>query len=191
MGYYCSVCKETISQNDYDLSTANIGAALCLNHQKVVTLQAVKLSKALKNLHIEHVLEYFDGFKHVDLAFLNAKIYVELDGSQHAFNPQQACIDDDRDQYSLRDGFITKRYPNSYIDSDVDSLALSIAFIANKRRSEFLDNKERRVNENLILPKETTIINNASSEITNNKKSIWKILKDSVYTISEKLENFE
>jgi very-short-patch-repair endonuclease len=168
MGYHCSICKEPISKNDFERSMTNIGAALCLNHQRVVTPQAIKLSKALKNLHIDHQLEFFDGFKHVDLAIPNAKMYIELDGTQHAFNPQQACIDDDRDQYSMRDGFITKRYPNSYIDSDVDSIALSIATVVYKRRNEFLNIKEKE-----------------------GKKGIWKSLRDKVYSVSEKLENFE
>ena len=108
MGYYCSVCNETIRKIDFENSMRDKGTALCMNHQRTVTLQALKLSNALKT-HVKHVLEYNDGFKHVDIAIESAKIYIELDGSQHAFSPEQICADDERDKYSLKDGFVTKK----------------------------------------------------------------------------------
>ena len=195
MRYYCSVCKETINKDDYKCSMANIGIALCMQHQKVVTPQAVKLSKALKNLHIEHILEYFDGFKHIDLAILNAKVYIELDGSQHAFTPQQVCIDDDRDQFSVRDGFVTKRYPNSYIDSDVDKVALGIALLVNKRRSDLLDEEQTQTilrAQVVTQPKQ----NISQSQVVGKKekpkrKKLMSRFKNAVVNVSEKLENFE
>lgn len=194
MQYYCSVCKETISRNDYQYSITRTGTALCSRHQRVVTPQAVKLSKALKSLHIENTLEYSDGFKHVDLAILNAKIYIELDGSQHAFDPQQVCIDDDRDQYSIKDGFITKRYPNAYIDSDVDRIALGIAFLVNKRLNDQLD-KERiesaSTSQVVKQPMHDPPKNNISKKQKRKNKGILRGIRDTVTNVSEKLENFE
>lgn len=80
------------------------GKALCMTHQKTVTPQALKLSKALNNLDIKHKLEYDDGFKHVDIAIEWAKLYLELDGAQHAFSPKQMCADDERDKHSQKQG---------------------------------------------------------------------------------------
>ena len=119
-------------------------------------------------MDIKHTLEYDDGFKHVDIAIQWAKLYLELDGSQHAFSPEQMCTDDDRDKHSLKDGFVTKRIPNIWIDVDVDKLALSIATLANKRYREILEN-ERKVTLTGIV----------------------KIVVNTARKLSEKLENFE
>lgn len=141
--FFCSVCKENISGQVYDFSMNHFGSALCMNHQKTVTPQALKLSKALTDMGLKHQLEHDDGFKHVDIALEWAKLYLELDGSQHAFSPKQMCADDERDKHSLRDGFVTKRIPNIWIDRDVDKLAVSIATLANKRYREILDNEKK------------------------------------------------
>jgi very-short-patch-repair endonuclease len=166
--YVCSICKESISENVSRFSTDRFGASLCMNHQKTVTPQALKLSKALKDMDVKHTLEYDDGFKHVDIAIEWAKLYLELDGSQHVFSPKQMCTDDERDKHSLEDGFVTKRIPNIWIDKDVDRLALSIATLANKRYREILKN-EKKVTLTGIMK---TVISTARK-------------------LSEKLENFE
>jgi very-short-patch-repair endonuclease len=168
MSYYCYVCKKTINQKEYDYSINNNGIALCSNHQKTVTPHALKLSKALNNLRIEHKLEHGDGFKHVDIAIEFARLYVELDGSQHVLSPKQMLADDERDKHSLKAGFITKRIPNNAIEMDVDSVATGIAMLAHKRYKEITEEKK--------------------------KHSIRGIMKNVIKTtrnISEKLENFE
>jgi very-short-patch-repair endonuclease len=168
MRYYCCVCKDTISKNVYEYSMKNNGVALCLNHQKTVTPQALKLSKALNNIGVKHVLEYDDGHKHVDMAIEWAMIYIELDGSQHAFDPKQMCADDERDMHSLRKGFVTKRIPNLWIDQNVEGLAVSIASLANKRYKTILENQRK-----------------------SNVTGFLKDIVNTARTFSEKLENFE
>lgn len=163
--YFCSVCKEKISSQVYDFSTKRFGSALCMNHQKTVTPQALKLSNALDNLDVEHKLEYDDGFKHVDIAIQWAKLYLELDGGQHAFSPKQMCTDDERDKHSQKAGFTTKRIPNAWVDKDVDRLALSIASLANKRYREILESEK--------------------------KHSLTGIMKSIISKLSEQLENYE
>jgi very-short-patch-repair endonuclease len=167
-GYSCSVCKDNISNQVYDYSMNHFGAALCRNHQKTVTPHALKLSNALNNMDVKHTLEYNDGFKHVDIAIEWAKLYLELDGSQHAFSPKQMCTDDERDKHSLRDGFVTKRIPNIWIDKDADKLALSVATLANKRYREILENDKKFTFTGFMK----TVISTARK-------------------LSEKLENFE
>lgn len=166
----CYVCKETVTEQVNDYSMQHYGETLCINHQKTVTRQALKLSNALTKLDVKHLLEYDDGFKHVDIAIEWAKIYLELDGSQHAFSPNQMCADDERDKYSLKDGFITKRIPNIWIDKDVDKMAYSIATLANKRYREIIENQKKHPFDISGIVK--TVINKAR-------------------TLSEKLENFE
>lgn len=182
MGYYCVICKETISKRDYEGSMQYNGAPLCVKHQKTVTPQALKLSKALDRFDIKHILEYDDGFKHVDIAIEWAKIYIELDGSQHAFSPKQMCADDERDKYSLNDGFVTRRFANIWVDQDVDRLALSIATLANKRYREILENTQKNQKK-------------ATGKANNKREfgvgSFMKNLTNTARTISEKLENFE
>jgi len=172
--YYCYVCKESVTDQINDYSVKQYGATLCINHQKIVTRQTIRLSDALNKLDVKHILEYNDGFKHIDIAIEWAKIYLELDGSQHAFSPNQMCADDERDKNSLKQGFVTKRIPNIWIDKDVDKLALSVATLANKRYREILE-KQSKVEKQ----KKNTLTNIVKSAIT------------SVRTLSEKLENFE
>jgi very-short-patch-repair endonuclease len=125
------------------------GKALCMTHQRThqkaplypsqeskVTPQAIRLSKALHDLRVEHELEHYDGYKHVDIAIPSARLYLELDGTQHAFNPKQMIADDERDKYSQKSGWTTKRIPNGWIDKDVDRLASSIAILVRKRENE-------------------------------------------------------
>ena len=87
-----------------------------MNHQKTVTPQALKLSKALKSFDVRHTLEYSDGHKHVDIAIESAKLYLELDGSQHAYSTKQMLADDSRDGHSHKAGYTTKRIPNAWVD---------------------------------------------------------------------------
>ena len=121
------------------------GKALCIMHQKThaypnehkkVTPQARRLSRALKDLHVCHELEYYDGYKHVDIAIPSARLFLELDGTQHGFNPKQMIADDERDKYSQNAGWTTKRIPNVWIDKNVNKLANSIAILVRKRENE-------------------------------------------------------
>jgi very-short-patch-repair endonuclease len=123
------------------------------------------LSKALDSFEVKHELEYDDGHKHVDIAIEWAKLYLELDGSQHGLSPKQMCADDERDKHSLKEGFVTKRIPNIWVEKDVDRLALSIATLANKRYRELLENES--------------------------KVTLTGIVKSVFNKLSETLENFE
>lgn len=79
------------------------------------TYYTKKLNKELKRRGWNTKEEFFDGYKKVDIAILNAKLYIEVDGSQHNWNYKQALRDLQRDYYSLEDGFITIHVPNSLI----------------------------------------------------------------------------
>ena len=142
MPYYCSVCKETISKSVFEYSMDKFGKALCRDHQKTVTTQALKLSEALNEKGVNHTLEYDDGFKHVDIAIEWAKLYLEIEGEQHLYNPKQIITDYKRDNYSLKDGFYTIRIPNTIIQKDVRSVAECVADLASLRHREISNNQK-------------------------------------------------
>jgi len=121
-----------------------LGKALCMNHQKTVSPQAIKLSNALKKRGINHKLEYSDGYKHVDIAINWAKLYIELEGKQHGFSAKQMIADDERDKYSQKDGYATKRIANEWVDQNVNKLANSISVLAKKRYREIKENEENK-----------------------------------------------
>ncbi len=141
--YFCSVCKESMSGQVYDFSIKHYGSALCMKHQKTVTPQALKLSRSLKSFNVEHKLEQYDGYKHVDIAIESAKLYLELDGSQHVFSTKQMLADDDRDKHSQRAGYTTKRIPNAWVDQNVDKLAYNIARLVEKRQNELREQEKK------------------------------------------------
>lgn len=166
--YFCYVCKQTVSEQVYEFSRKRCGAPLCMKHQKTVTPEAIKLSKALKNLEVENTLEQYDGHKHIDIAIESAKLYIELDGMQHAFSSKQMLADDDRDKHSHQAGYTTKRIPNAWVNQNVNKLALNIARLADKRKAEIKE-QESRITVTGIMK---TMINTARK-------------------LSEKLEEFE
>ncbi len=168
--HYCYVCKEIISNHVYDYSTKLLGTALCMRHQKTVTPEALKLSRALKNLEVEHALEAYDGHKHVDIAIESAKLYIELDGAQHGFSSKQMLADDDRDKHSQKAGYDTKRIPNAWVNQNVNGLALSIARLVDKRTNE-------------LKTQEPTV--------TGTVTGIMKLVVKTARKLSQKLEDFE
>ena len=139
-----------------------------MTHQKTVTPEALKLSKALRCLEVEHTLEACDGHKHVDIAIESAKLCIELDGSQHGFSSKQMLADDDRDKNSMRAGYSTKRIPNAWVNQNVNKLALNIARLVTKRQSEIQEQ------ENKIA-----------------FTGIMKTVTSTARKLSEKLDNFE
>ncbi len=71
-------------------------------------------------------MEFFDGYKHVDLFLPEAKINVEVDGDQHLINAEQIIRDFSREYYSERAGYHTLHIPNaealSYCEKIADAL---------------------------------------------------------------------
>ena len=97
------------------------------------TEQVNKLNKALQDNGIETVLEFSDGHKHVDIAILNAKIFIEIDGLHHYTNPKQIEADFKRNHFSDGDDFDTIHIPNIIIEHHCDAVAKAIAEMVKKR----------------------------------------------------------
>lgn len=53
-----------------------------MNRNPIPTKQVHELGEALQKRGIAVVLEHSDGHKHVDIAILSAKIFIEVDSNQ-------------------------------------------------------------------------------------------------------------
>ncbi|MBI2406034.1 MAG: DUF559 domain-containing protein [Candidatus Harrisonbacteria bacterium] len=82
------------------------------------TSYARKLGNLLEGLGWRVEFEKWDGHKHIDIAITDAKTNIEVDGSQHSLNSDQAMADMKRDFYSEQTGFVTKRISNSLLEDD-------------------------------------------------------------------------
>ena len=82
---------------------------------KPETPEEEKLGNLLRGYgwNVRH--QQWDGYKHIDIAIPEAKMNIEVDGSQHNLNSRQALSDQQRDYYSEQKGFKTTRVPNSLL----------------------------------------------------------------------------
>ncbi len=99
----------------------------------IPTKQVIALNQALKKMGIKTELEYCDGHKHVDIAILSAKIYIEIDGLHHFIDPRQIEADFKRNHFSDGDDFKTIHIPNELIDRHLDSIAGAISKVVISR----------------------------------------------------------
>ena len=98
------------------------------------TPQAKDLYERLKENGVDAQLEYWDGYKHVDIGILESKLYIEIDGIQHFTNPKQLKTDLGRDHFSDREGFGTIRIPRLVYDQMPEKIAKAIIKIASDER---------------------------------------------------------
>jgi len=118
----CICCDKWLSDDVYEYSLYKYGAPLCRDCQKIlrennyISVDALILFNCLKDCIKSSVtLEHYDKHKHVDIAILEFKFYIEVDGENHNYDADQALADLMRDYYSFKDGFYTLRVPNSLI----------------------------------------------------------------------------
>jgi very-short-patch-repair endonuclease len=81
------------------------------------TQQARRLGELLKNMGYKVEFEKYDGFKHIDIAIVNRKVNIEVDGGHH-HGKTQALRDLKRTFYSWNKDFVTLRIPNSLTEDD-------------------------------------------------------------------------
>lgn len=95
--------------------------------EKIASKQAKMLYDALCKKGIAAQLEYSDGHKTVDIAILNPRIYIEVDGIQHFTNPEQIMRDFKRYHFSDGDDFSTFYVTNQIIDHYLDEVVNALA----------------------------------------------------------------
>ena len=82
--FYCLECRQPISRGVHEFSQELYGYSLCMRDQFLLgesgaSAHTVDLYLALKARNFPVELEYFDGYKHVDIA-VPGKLYIEVSG---------------------------------------------------------------------------------------------------------------
>lgn len=98
-----------------------------------ITEQTKKLSEALVKLGVDNTLEYFDGHKHIDIAILQSKVFIEVDGLHHFTDPKQIEADFKRNHFSDGDDFDTIHIPNIIIEHHCEAVAKAISELVAKQ----------------------------------------------------------
>ncbi len=135
MKYYpqtgsCQNCSCHIDQKVFDYSIDNYDFALCIpcqhwlqNKIEETTQETINLYFSLRMRGVPAALEKFDGHKTIDIAVVDAKVNIEVDGPQHNLNPKQAFSDLQRTFFAFKKGFFTLRIPNSLVRDNLQETA--------------------------------------------------------------------
>jgi very-short-patch-repair endonuclease len=134
MNNICRICqKEPISDSEIKHSRKEFQISMCYDCQKkaratqnyinakhpnVASNQQVLISLSLNHRGIKNELEYSDGYKRVDIAILDPKIYIEVNGKQHINDAIRLISDIKRTYYSFKDGFLTLHIYNDAINEE-------------------------------------------------------------------------
>jgi hypothetical protein len=84
---HCLECGQPLSRGVYIFSQRIYGHSLCMKDQFLIeesgaTAHTIDLYLALKSRNFPLVLQYFDGYKHVDMA-IPGRLYIEVNGPFH------------------------------------------------------------------------------------------------------------
>ncbi len=112
----CERCEKPLSDEELAFSKKHFYKPLCRKHQP--TPQAWRLGSLLRKRGWFIEYEKFDGYKHIDIAIVEAKVNIEVDGVHHHIDPEQALADLKRAYYSFRKGFLTLRIPNILVSNE-------------------------------------------------------------------------
>ena len=107
------------------------------------TKQVQQLADALRKRGVELEIEHWDGYKHIDIYIPKDKLYIEVDGPRHYTDHVRFVADLNRDYFSFKDGFFTKRITNELIDDHLEEIADAIAYIVN--------NAPNRIGEKVLV----------------------------------------
>lgn len=103
---------------------------------KFASNQAKSLYEALCKRGIDARLEHSDGYKTVDIAILEAHLYIEVDGIQHFTNPEQIMRDFKRSHFSDGDDFRTFYVTNQIIETHLEEVADAIVKVVENIKSK-------------------------------------------------------
>src|SRR5687768_2932568 len=102
----CLECDNKIHKDVHKYSVDNFGIPLCRPCQGWVremegqsTYETICLYFALKERGVPAELEKFDGHKTIDIAVVECKVNIEVDGGHHNYSYKQALADLKRTYY--------------------------------------------------------------------------------------------
>ena len=156
------------------------------NRKPEPTPEARRLGELLKSMGYNVEFEKYDGFKHIDIAIVNKKVNIEVDGSQH-HGTKQALRDLKRTFYSWDKNFVTLRIPNSLTKDDtIEETARYIDKFLKKDRIQLgREIKEEYIEEgnpfwedvNNFVNGVNNIINNVSNAVDSVSKTFRNAFK--------------
>lgn len=124
------------------------------------TYYAQRIINELGKRGIKAIPEYSDGHKCVDIYIPEAKLDIEVDGSHHTRDVEQALRDLLRTKFSLEQGRRTIRIPNSLVYNHPEKVADIIREIVDKDKKK--------------ITKQTTLEQVISKENKAEIKKVWK-----------------
>ncbi|HEY4156208.1 MAG TPA: hypothetical protein VGM24_12295 [Puia sp.] len=133
----CLECGKRLTEGVEEFSHNVYGYPLCLRHQAYITdsgasPQAVDVYFALKAKKIPVILEYWDGYKQVDIA-LPGRLHIEVN-TPSSYETVQAFVDLKRSVYSLKENISTIIIPDYLLD-DPAMFQLTVEELAKACRS--------------------------------------------------------
>jgi very-short-patch-repair endonuclease len=120
----CCNCGQRIDNRVQQFSLDHFDYALCIPCQdrlrdriEMTTPHTLALYFLLRKKGINAQLEKFDGFKTIDIAVVEARLNIEVDGAHHSTQHEQALADLKRNFHSFEKGYYTLRIPNALLKS--------------------------------------------------------------------------
>jgi len=139
-GYECANCQVPTIGKVHTYSMRYFGFSLCWQCQDllkpkfaITSRETIKLYFSLRKRGVPAELEKFDGYKTIDIAVVEARVNIEVDGKHHHYNMGQAMADLQRTFYSFKKGYLTLRIPNALVAYNLEETAGYITRILNVR----------------------------------------------------------
>lgn len=147
----CLECEDNIDNRVFKYSVDNFGIPLCRDCQdwlreaeEISTPESLMLYFELRKRKVPAELEKFDGNKTIDIAVVDAKVNIEVDGQHHNHNARQALADLKRTYFSFKKGYFTLRIPNSLVKNHLEDTADLITEILNVSKNSNTKRRPRR-----------------------------------------------
>ena len=131
--HHCLHCHRHIDERVFKFSTSRFKYPLCIpcqewytNRPITISSEAIELYLSLRLRGVPAELEKFDGYKTIDIAVVDAKVNIEVDGPDHSYKFEHALSDLQRTLHSFRKGYLTLRIPNALVNENLEATANSI-----------------------------------------------------------------
>ena len=119
--YRCVICKTKLDKQTFEFSNKNFNKPLCPEHQG--TENHRNLFFALKKRNVPCEFEAYDGFKFVDIAIHEIKLYIEVGETLNPFDAKKFLADLKNDRFTSQGGYQTRRLNDEFINEHLDELA--------------------------------------------------------------------
>ena len=137
---HCRNCSAAINQHVISYSTETYGHPLCINCQQDIgnkfnysTKETINLYFSLRDRGVPAELEKYDGYKNIDIAVIDARVNIEVDGAHDLNNADDAFADLRRTFFSFKKGFLTLRIPPVLVKQNLNQTADYVTEFLNEK----------------------------------------------------------